>query len=65
MQLGDVVRLRPNYRRMVNENPTLPLPEFGIVTRVNGIGNIDIMLSDDQVLVGVMLGNVEKVSESG
>ena len=65
MQVGDIVRLRPNYRRMVSENPMLPLPELGIVTRVNGIGNIDIMLSDDHVLVGVMLGNVEKVNESG
>ena len=64
MQVGDVVRLRPNYRWMVNKNPMRPVPEFGMVTRVNRIGNIDIMLSDDQVLVGVMLGNVEKISES-
>ena len=63
MHVGDVVRLRPNYRWMVNKNPMRPSPELGIVTRVNRIGNIDIMLSDDQVLVGVMLGNVEKVNE--
>ena len=39
------------------------MPEYGIVTRVNGIGNIWIMLSDNQTLEGVMLGNVEKVNE--
>ena len=63
MHVGDVVRLRPNYRWMVNKNPIRPAPEFGIVTRVNRIGNIDIMLPGNQVLVGVMLGNVEKVNE--
>jgi len=40
------------------------VPEYGLVTWVNGIGNIWILLSDNQMLEGVMLGNVEKVNES-
>jgi hypothetical protein len=39
------------------------MPEYGLVTRVNGIGNISILLPDSQTLEGVMLGNVEKVNE--
>ena len=59
MEVGDIVRLRPNFRKAFD-----PLvPECGLVTRVNGIGNIDIMLSDELILVGVMLGNVEKINE--
>jgi hypothetical protein len=40
------------------------MPELGLVTRVNGIGNIWILFPDSQTLEGVMLGNVEKVNES-
>ena len=60
MQVGDLVRLRPNFRKAFE--PTLP--EYGLVTRVNRIGNISILLTDSQSLEGVMLGNVEKVNES-
>ena len=61
MQIGDLVRLRPNFRKDFLPN----LPEHGLVTHVNRIGNISILLSDCQVIEGVMLGNVEKVNESG
>tara|TARA_R110001583_G_scaffold100771_2_gene246902 strand:- start:2214 stop:2399 length:186 start_codon:yes stop_codon:yes gene_type:complete len=60
MELGDLVRLRPNFRKGFLPN----LPEYGLVTHVNGIGNINILLPDSQTLEGVMLGNVEKVNES-
>ncbi len=60
MNVGDLVRLRPNFRKGFSP----PMPEYGIVTRVNRIGNIWIMLSDNQALEGVMLGNVEKVNEA-
>jgi len=60
MNVGDLVRLRPNFRKGFNP----PMPEYGIVTRVNRIGNIWIMLSDNQALEGVMRGNVEKVNEA-
>ena len=60
MNVGDLVRLRPNFRKAFNP----PMPEYGLVTRVNGIGNINILLPDSQTLEGVMLGNVEKVNES-
>jgi hypothetical protein len=59
VELGDLVRLRPNFRKGFNP----PMPEYGIVTRVNMIGNIWILLSNNQTLEGVMLGNVEKVDE--
>ena len=60
MKIGDLVRLRPNFRK-----DFLPsLPELGLVTHVNRIGNISILFPDSQVLEGVMLGNVEIVNES-
>tara|TARA_B100000700_G_C15045040_1_gene857455 strand:- start:2809 stop:2994 length:186 start_codon:yes stop_codon:yes gene_type:complete len=61
MKIGDLVRLRPNFRKDFLPN----LPEHGLVTHVNRIGNISILLSDNQTLDGVFLGNVEKVNESG
>ena len=60
MNVGDIVRLRPNFRKAFDP----PMSEYGLVTRVNGIGNISILLPDSQTLEGVMLGNVEKVNES-
>ena len=60
MQVGDLVRLRPNFRKAFDP----PIPEFGLVTRVNRIGNISILFPDSQSLDGVMLGNVERISES-
>ena len=59
MKVGDLVRLRPNFRKAFEP----PMPELGLVTRVNRIGNIWILFPDSQTLEGVMLGNVEKVSE--
>jgi len=59
MELGDLVRLRPNFRKGFDP----PMPEYGLVIQVNRIGNIWILLSDNQTLEGVMLGNVEKVNE--
>ena len=61
MKVGELVRLRPRFRRDFLPN----LPEHGLVTHVNRIGNISILLSDNQTLDGVFLGNVEKVNESG
>ena len=60
MKVGDLVRLRPNFRKDFLPN----LPEHGLVTHVNRIGNISILLSDNQTLDGVFLGNVEKINES-
>jgi len=37
---------------------------MGTVIHVNGIGNIDILLSSEEILTGVMLGNVEQVNEA-
>ena len=59
MKIGDLVKLRHNFRRMIG-----PCSEVGIVTRVNRIGNVDIMLSNDVLLTGVMLGNIELISET-
>ena len=60
MQVGDLVRLRPRFRRDFLPN----LPEYGLVTHVNRIGNINIQLPDNQMIEGVFLGNVEKINES-
>jgi len=60
VQVGELVRLRPNFRRDFLPN----LPEYGLVTQVNRIGNVTILLSDSQTLEGVFLGNVEKVNET-
>lgn len=63
MNVGDIVKLRPNFRRMIS-NVNEQCSSIGTVIHVNGIGNIDIMLSSAEILTGVMLGNVEKVNES-
>ena len=63
MLVGDIVRLRPNYRRMISDmNEQCPL--MGTVVHVNMIGNIDILLTNFKVIKGVMLGNVEKINET-
>ena len=59
MKIGDLVKLRHNFRRMIG-----PCPEVGIVTRVNRVGNVDIMLSNHVSLTGVMLGNIELISKT-
>ena len=59
MKVGELVRLRPRFRRDFLPN----LPEYGLVTYVDRIGNISIQLSDNQLIEGVFLGNVERVSE--
>ena len=59
MQIGDVVKLRPNFWKVIND--ASQCSRMGTVVRVNRIGNIDILLTSDRILTGVMLGNVERV----
>ena len=61
MKVVDLVKIRPNFRKAFEPI----LPEYGLVTRVNRIGNISILFPDSQSLECVMLGNAEKVNESG
>ena len=60
MQVGDLVRLRPNFWKAINDSS--PCSRMGTVVRVNRIGNIDILLTSQRILTGVMLGNVERLT---
>lgn len=61
MRIGDVIRLRPNYRYMIGYDSEF-CPLIGTITRVNRIGNLDILMSNGDKIVGVMRGNVELIT---
>lgn len=61
MRAGDVIKLRPNYRYQIGYSSEL-CPLIGTITRVNRIGNLDILMSNGDQIIGVMCGNVEQLA---
>jgi hypothetical protein len=61
VKVGDLVRLQPNFRRAFLK--TQPSSDLCIVTRISIFGSIDVMLADNQVVVGVSRGYLEVISE--
>ena len=59
MNIGDLVRIRSGYRQSFDPE----LTEYGIVTSVNRVGNVDILTSNHGQIYGVFLGNLERVDE--
>ena len=60
MKPGDLVRIRLGYRQSFEP----VLPEYGLVTSVNKVGNVDILTGSENMIYGVFLGNVEKIDEN-